>query len=68
MDYRYRDTIYHINVVQHGVSEDAPAVTVDGVAQDAPVVSLVDDGADHAVEVRLNCVPATAGKALTRLH
>jgi cellobiose phosphorylase len=68
VDYRYRDTIYHITVVQLGASEGDPAVIVDGVAQDDPVISLVDDGADHAVEVRLNCVPATSGKALTRLH
>ena len=53
VDYRYRDTIYHITVVQHGVSEGEPTVTVDGVAQDAPAISLVDDGAHHVVEVRL---------------
>ena len=68
VDYRYRDTIYHITVVQHGVSEGEPAVTVDGVAQDAPVISLVDDGAHHAVEVRLNRAPPAASRALTRLH
>ena len=68
VDYRYRATIYHISVVQLGVSEGEPAVTVDGVAQDAPVISLVDDGAHHAVEIRLNRVPAMVGKALTRLH
>ena len=68
VDYRYRDTIYHITVVQHGVSEGEPAATVDGVAQDAPVISLVDDGAHHVVEVRLNRQPAAASRALTSLH
>jgi hypothetical protein len=68
VDYRYRDTIYHITVVQHGVSEGEPAVTVDGVAQDAPAISLVDDGAHHVVEMRLNREPAAASRALTSLH
>jgi cellobiose phosphorylase len=68
VDYRYRDTIYHITVVQLGVSEVEPMVTVDGVAQDAPMISLVDDGAHHAVEVRLNRAPAAASRALTSLH
>jgi cyclic beta-1,2-glucan synthetase len=68
VDYRYRATIYHITVVQHGVSEGEPAVTVDGVAQDAPVISLVDDGAHHVVEVRLNREPAAASRGLTSLH
>jgi cellobiose phosphorylase len=68
VDYRYRDTMYHITVVQLGVSEGEPAMTVDGVAQDAPVISLVDDGAHHAVEVRLNRAPVAASRALTSLH
>ena len=63
VDYRYRDTIYHITVVQLGVSEGDSTVTVDGVVQDAPVISLVDDGAHHAVEVRLNRAPPAASKA-----
>jgi cellobiose phosphorylase len=68
MDYRYRDTIYHITVVQLGVSGGESVVTVDGVAQDAPVISLVDDGAHHAVDVRLNRAPVAASRALTSLH
>ena len=67
VDYRYRDTTYHISVVQLGASEGDSTVIVDGVAQDDPVISLVDDVADHAVEVRLNRVPATAGKAPTAI-
>jgi hypothetical protein len=43
-------------------------VIVDGVAQGDAVISLVDDGADHAVEVRLNGVPAMASNALSSLH
>jgi cellobiose phosphorylase len=68
VDYRHGDTIYHITVVQLGASDGDPVVIVDGVAQGEAVISLVDDGADHAVEVRLNGVPAMAGNALSRLH
>jgi cellobiose phosphorylase len=68
VDYRYRETIYHITVVQLGVSEGESVVTVDGVAQEAPVISLVDDGAHHAVEVRLNRAPVAASRALRSLH
>jgi len=53
LDYRHGNTIYHITVAQLGVSKGESTVTVDGVAQDDPVISLVDDGAHHAVEVRL---------------
>ena len=68
VDYRHGDTIYHITVVQLDASDGDPVVIVDGVAQGEAVISLVDDGADHAVEVRLNGVPAMAGNALSRLH
>jgi cellobiose phosphorylase len=51
--YRYRETVYHI-VVQHlpGGSVGTE-VTVDGVEQHDPAVPLVDDGQEHAVEVRI---------------
>jgi cellobiose phosphorylase len=58
VDYRYRDTTYHITVVQLGVSEGTATVTVDGVAQADLSISLCDDKGHHAVEVRLNRVPA----------
>jgi cellobiose phosphorylase len=54
VDYRHGNTIYHITFTQLGASKGEFTVTVDGVAQDDPVISLVDDGAHHAVEVRLN--------------
>ena len=58
VDYRYRDTIYHITVVQPGVSNGDSILTVDGVVQDDPVIALIDDRARHVVEMRLNRVPA----------
>jgi cellobiose phosphorylase len=68
VDYRHGNTIYHITVAQLDASDGDPVVIVDGVAQGDAVISLVDDGADHAVEVRLNGVPAMASNALSRLH
>jgi cellobiose phosphorylase len=66
--YRYRETTYHIRVVQRtdgkrDEERDAEAaidsvVTVDGVPQAAPVVTLIDDRRDHHVEVRVGESPA----------
>jgi cyclic beta-1,2-glucan synthetase len=58
VDYRYRDTTYHIVVVQTYLPEGDTVVTVDGVAQDDIVIALVDDGARHTVEMRLQRAPA----------
>jgi cyclic beta-1,2-glucan synthetase len=58
VDYQYRNTTYHITVVQSGVPEGDSTLTVDGVAQADPVITLVDDGAHHAVEMRLHRAPA----------
>ena len=49
--YRYRETIYHIKVVQRHAGEDKRIVTVDGVVQQDRFISLVDDRSEHAVEV-----------------
>ena len=68
VDYRHGNTMYHITVAQLDASGGDPVVIVDGVAQGDAVISLVDDGADHAVEVRLNGVPAMASNALSSLH
>jgi len=50
LDYRYRDTPYHIEVTQ-GSAE--PGVTLDGVATSGPDLPLVDDGKSHRASVRL---------------
>jgi cyclic beta-1,2-glucan synthetase len=49
--YRYRQTIYHIKVLQERADVDVPTVTVDRVAQDGKAIALVDDGQEHEVEV-----------------
>ena len=54
LHYRYRETIYHINVRQLRNADDKAGVTVDGVEQPDKNVSLVDDGVEHAVEVRIH--------------
>ena len=58
MHYRYRNTVYHIAVVQthdaEGEQIDAIRVTVDGVPQTDKSIPLVDDRQPHAVEVRVH--------------
>ena len=50
--YRFRETIYHIRVMQKQAGEKkAATVTVDGVVQPGNTIALVDDGREHAVEV-----------------
>jgi cellobiose phosphorylase len=48
---RYRETIYHINVVQKHTGEAEESVTVDGVVQREQTIPLVDDHREHLVEV-----------------
>ena len=50
--YRFRETLYHITVLQLPGANDASGVTVDGVAQRDDVIALVDDRQEHVVEVR----------------
>ena len=50
--YRYRETIYHITVLQTRDNSSA-SVIVDGVEQSSKTISLVDDRQEHAVEVRI---------------
>jgi cellobiose phosphorylase len=51
--YRYRETIYHISVLQGRVGEDQTGVTVDGVLQHDRAIPLIDDRQEHLVEVRI---------------
>jgi cellobiose phosphorylase len=59
IDYRYRETIYHITMVQaHGVGS-AITVSVDGVTQLDRAVSLTDDGLEHLVSVTIPAASQT---------
>jgi cyclic beta-1,2-glucan synthetase len=51
--YRYRDTVYHISVMQTRSGSGGMRVTVDGVERPDQAVPLVDDHKDHSAEVRI---------------
>jgi cellobiose phosphorylase len=51
--YRYRDTVYHISVLQTHSGNGENRLTVDGVERFDRAIPLVDDHLDHAVEVRI---------------
>ncbi len=54
--YRFRETMYRINISQQQVDGDREAsVTVDGVVQQETTITLEDDRKDHEVEVVLAC-------------
>ncbi|HEX2964853.1 MAG TPA: protein ndvB, partial [Syntrophorhabdaceae bacterium] len=62
--YRYRETIYHINVVQKEPGVGAAAIVVDGIRGQDAFIPLVDDHSDHVVEVvAVVAVQATNGAA-----
>jgi cellobiose phosphorylase len=58
LHYRYRETMYHITVVQTRAAEGRTRVTIDGVVQPDAAVSLTDDRVEHAVEVQILREPA----------
>ena len=51
--YRYRETVYHIDVVQTRDGNGGTRVIVDGVERQDEAIPLVDDQQEHSVEVRL---------------
>jgi cellobiose phosphorylase len=53
MHYRYRETVYHINIVQGTGGPAEAAMTIDGETRAAGAIPLVDDRRDHTVELRL---------------
>jgi cyclic beta-1,2-glucan synthetase len=55
--YRYRETVYHIAVLQTGATNDRMTVTVDGVERDDKAIPLVDDRQEHWVEVIIQVAP-----------
>ncbi|HVY70408.1 MAG TPA: glycosyl hydrolase family 65 protein, partial [Verrucomicrobiae bacterium] len=53
IDYRYRETQYHITMVNaNGQWHGAPAITLDGVRQPDPFLVLQGDNREHKVEAR----------------
>jgi len=53
LHYRYRETVYHITVLQISDRNDETSVTVDGVKQSDGTIPLVDDRQEHSVEVHI---------------
>ncbi|MFO7784347.1 MAG: hypothetical protein R6V25_06905, partial [Desulfatiglandales bacterium] len=50
--YRYRETVYHIEVLQTPAENGEMRVSVDGIEQHDKTIPLVDDHKEHWVEVR----------------
>ena len=51
--YRYRETVYHITVLQHHAADRGTSVTVDGIEQPDRAIPLIDDRQEHSVEVEV---------------
>jgi cyclic beta-1,2-glucan glucanotransferase len=49
--YRFRETVYHITVLQSPDHDGEMSVTIDGVPQDGKAVTLVNDVQEHFVEL-----------------
>ena len=54
--YRYRETVYHIAVLQTRAGNGEMSVTVDGVERPDQAIPLVDDRQEHYVEVSIPVV------------
>ncbi len=52
--YRFRETQYHISVLQLPAMDPEIGVTVDGVRQQDGIIALVDDRLEHEVVVRIH--------------
>jgi len=53
LNYRYRETLYRIKVLQGSTVDDRPVFIVDGVEIAGPAIPLVDDRHEHAVVARI---------------
>ena len=51
--YRYRETVYHIAVLQARTGDGEASVTVDGIERHDKAIAFVDDHQEHSVEVRV---------------
>jgi cellobiose phosphorylase len=58
LHYRYRETAYHIDVLQSHTEAEEMRVTVDGVEQHDKAIPLINDHQEHSVEVRILAAPS----------
>ena len=63
--YRYRETMYHITVLQNSSSRHEMSVTIDGVERDEKGIHLIDDRQEHAVVVTIPMSADTAPHGVT---
>ncbi len=54
MNYRYRETVYHITVSQTRAVDDVTMLTVDNIERHDMVIPLVDDQQQHEVDLRIH--------------
>jgi len=64
--YRFRETVYHIAVLQTVAANAGMTVTVDGVEQNDKAIPLVDDRQEHQVEVRIPLAQSREATAFVR--
>jgi cellobiose phosphorylase len=62
--YRYRETVYHIEVLQTSEDKGGTIVSVDGIKRPDKAIPLVDDRRQHSVEVRIHVGPPYEDHAL----
>ena len=53
LHYRYRETVYHIAVLQTPAGSGEMCLSVDGIEQHDNAITLVDDRKEHWVEVKI---------------
>jgi cyclic beta-1,2-glucan synthetase len=54
MHYRYRETMYHITIIQVQESNLDTQISVDGFVIEDKTIHLVDDHIDHSAEIRIS--------------
>jgi cyclic beta-1,2-glucan synthetase len=57
LHYHHRETVYHIEIHQTRTADARNGITVDGVEQPEGTVALVDDGLEHAVQIKIHKDP-----------
>jgi cellobiose phosphorylase len=53
MNYRYRETVYHITVSQMREAEGVTTLAVDDIERPDMVIPLIDDRQKHEVDLRI---------------
>lgn len=66
MNYRYRETVYHIAACQTRAEDGVTILTVDGIERHDPVIPLVDDRQKHEVDLGIHSHTPTADKNETQ--